>query len=258
MAIDRLNKVTIAIPAKDSRWFLSQLYQLNAVHIMDTFSHIDDSSISCFQRFPTVNEEIDKLTDFLPLADELTRIGSIRNASFFYCKVSASRWNRFLKDEQSSEFLAWQIVSKTDEKLKILLVYLNSDKDVALRIIAKFDLKEMPFPVLPGNIKDHFDALVSEMTNLAREERLICQRFIELSHEWRSLEILLGYWENERNKMIAQRRCALSKRTFVLIGYIKTTDRLRLDSMLDNEFPHASVFYEEPSPKDRVPVSITL
>src|SRR3989304_1967464 len=287
MAIDRLNKVTIAIPAKDSRWFLSQLYQLNAVHIMDTFSHIDDSSISCFQRFPTVieeiekniqklntifsilkifsqkkkgfvegifpiplqvtkkeldqtfsridiesihkecqvqyekysafkkqhkqrKEEIDKLTDFLPLADELTRIGSIRNASFFYCKVSASRWNRFLKDEQSSEFLAWQIVSKTDEKLKILLVYLNSDKDVALKIIAKFDLKEMPFPVLPGNIKDHFDALVSEMTNLAREERLICQRFIELSHEWRSLEILLGYWENERNKMIAQRSGALT------------------------------------------------
>ena len=335
MAIDRLNKVTIAIPAKDSRWFLSQLYQLNAVHIMDTFSHIDDSSISCFQRFPTVieeiekniqklntifsilkifsqkkkgfvegifpiplqvtqkeldqtfsridiesihkecqvqyekysafkkqhkqrKEEIDKLTDFLPLADELTRIGSIRNASFFYCKVSASRWNRFLKDEQSSEFLAWQIVSKTDEKLKILLVYLNSDKDVALKIIAKFDLKEMPFPVLPGNIKDHFDALVSEMTNLAREERLICQRFIELSHEWRSLEILLGYWENERNKMIAQRRCALSKRTFALVGYVKTTYRLKLDSMLGNEFPHASVFYEEPSPKDRVPVSITL
>ena len=58
--------------------------------------------------------------------------------------------------------------------------------------------------------------------------------------------------------MIAQRRCALSKRIFVLIGYVKTTDRLRLDSMLGNEFPHTSVFYEEPSPKDRVPVSITL
>lgn len=335
MAIDRLNKVTIAIPAKDSRWFLSQLYQLNIVHIIDTFSHFDNSSISYFQRFPTVieeiekniqklntilsilkrfvpqkkgfvegifpiplqvtqkeldqacsridiesihkecqvqyekysafqkqhkqrKEEIDKLTDFLPLADELTRIVSIRNASFFYCKVSEARWNRFLKDKQSREFLGWQIISKTDEKLKILLAYLNSDKDVALKIIAKFDLKEMPFPVLPGNIKNHFDALVSEMTNVAREERLICQRFIELSHEWHSLEILLGYWENERNKMIAQRRCALSKRTFVLIGYIKTTDRLRLDSMLGSEFPHASVFYEEPSPKDRVPVSITL
>ena len=60
MAIDRLNKVTIAIPAKDSRWFLSQLYQLNAVHIIDTFSHIDNSSISYFQRFPTVIEETEK------------------------------------------------------------------------------------------------------------------------------------------------------------------------------------------------------
>lgn len=335
MAIDRLNKLTILLHTKDSRWFLSQLYQLNIVHIIDTFSHIDNSSISYFQRFPTVieeieknvqklntilsvlkifsqkkksfvegifpipmqvsqkeldqafsridiesihkecqvqyekysafqkqhkqrKEEIDKLTDFLPLADELTRIGSIRNVSFFYCKVSEARWNRFLKDEPSCEYFAWQIVSKTDEKLKILLAYLNHDKDVALKTIAKFDLKEMPFPVLPGNIKGHFDKLVSEMTNVAREESLIRRRLIELSHEWRSLEILLGYWENEKNKMIAQRRCAMSKRFFALVGYVKTTDRLRLDSMLDNEFPHASVFYEEPSPKDRVPVSITL
>lgn len=335
MAIDRLNKVTIVLPSKDSRWFLSQLYQLNAVHIIDTFSHIDNSSISYFQRFPTVveetekniqklniilsvlkifsqkkksfvegifpipmqvtqeeldqafsridiesihkecqvqyekysafqkqhkqrKEEIDKLTDFLPLADELTRIGSIRNVSFFYCKVSESRWNRFLKDEQSCEYFAWQIVSKTDEKLKILLAYLNRDKDAALRIIAKFDLKEIPFPVLLENVKDHVDKLASELANVVREEHLIRQRFHELSGEWRSLEILLGYWENERNKMLAQRRCAMSKRIFVLIGYVKTTDRLRLNSMLGNEFPHASVFYEEPSPKDRVPVSITL
>ncbi|HHT9114232.1 MAG TPA: V-type ATP synthase subunit I [Candidatus Wunengus sp. YC65] len=335
MAIDRLNKVTIAIPAKDSRWFLSQLYQLNAVHIIDTFSHIDNASISYFQRFPTVieeiekniqklntilsvlkifsqkkknfvegifpipmrvtqkeldqacsridiesiyrecqvqyekysvfqkqhkqrKEEIDKLTDFLPLADELTRIGSIRNTAFFYCQVSETRWNRFLKDEQSRDYFAWQIVSKTDEKLKILLGYLNHDKDVALKIIAKFDLKEIPFPVLPGNVKDHVDKLVSELANVVREEHLIRQRFLELSGEWRSLEILLGYWENEKNKMTAQRRCAMSKRIFVLIGYVKTTDRLRFDSMLGSEFPHASVFYEEPSPKDRVPVSITL
>jgi len=268
MAIDRLNKITIVLPEKDSRWFLSRIYQLNAVHIIDTFSHIEDSSISCFQRFPTVveetekniqklntilsilkifsqkkksfvegifpipmqvtqeeldqafslidiesihkecqvqyekysafqkqhkqrKEEIDKLTDFLPLADEVTRIGCIRSTAFFYCQVSESRWNRFLKDEPSREYFAWQIVSKTDEKLKILLAYLNHDKDAALKIIAKFDLKEMPFPVLPGNIKDHFDKLVSEMTNVAREESLIRQRLIELSHEWRSLEILL-------------------------------------------------------------------
>ena len=157
-------------------------------------------------------EEIDKLTDFLPLADELTRIGCIRNTAFFYCQVSEARWNRFLKDEQSREYFAWQIVSKTDEKLKILLGYLNHDKDVALRIITKFDLKEIPFPVLQGNVKVLVDKLVSELANVVREEHHIRQRFLELSGEWRSLEILLGYWENERNKMLAQRKCAMSKK----------------------------------------------
>ncbi|HHT9137496.1 MAG TPA: V-type ATP synthase subunit I [Candidatus Wunengus sp. YC60] len=335
MAIDKLNKLTILLPSKDSRWFLSKLYQLNIVHIIDTFSHIDNSSISFFQRFPTVieeiekniqkvntilsilktffqkkksfvegifpiplqvtqeeldiafsrvdiesihkecqvqyekyaalqkqqkqrKEEIDKLTYFLPLADEFTQIGNIRNVSFFYCQVSESRWNRFLKDEPSHEFLSWQIVSKTEEKLKILFAYLNHDKDAALRVIAKFDLKEIPFPVLSDNIKDHFDKLTSEMASVIQEQGMIRQRLLELSSEWYSLEILLGYWENERNKMIAQHRCAISKRFFVLVGYVKTTDRLRLDSLLNNEFPQASVIYEEPSPIDKVPVSITL
>ncbi|MBI2470126.1 MAG: V-type ATP synthase subunit I [Planctomycetes bacterium] len=335
MAIDRLNKLTILLPSKDSRWFLSQLYQLNIVHITDTFSHIGNSSISQFQRFPTVveeiekniqklntilsilkiffqkkksfvegvfpiplqvtqeeldhafsrmdiesihrecqvqyerysvlqkqqkqrKEEIDKLTGFLPLADEFVRIRNVRNVSFFYCQVSEARWNRFLRDEPANEFLAWQIVSKTEEKLKILFAYLNNDKDVALSLLAKYDLKEIPFPALSDNVKEDVRRLTLDMANVIREQDTIRKRFLELSYEWRSLEILLGYWENEREKMIAQRRCAMSKRLFVLVGYVKTTDRLRLDTLLSNEFQHASVMYEEPSPIDKVPVSITL
>jgi V/A-type H+-transporting ATPase subunit I len=244
--------------------------QVTQKELDQAFSRIDIESIhkecqvqyekySAFQkRQKQLKEEIEKLTDFLLLADELVRIRSVRNVSFFYCQTSDARWNRFLRDKSSHDFLAWQIVSKVNEKLKVLFAYLNRDKDAALRIIAKFDLKEIPFPVLPYNVKDYVATLVSELAKVVREEQVIRQRFLELSGEWRSLEILLGYWENERNKMLAQHRCAMSKRIFVLIGYVKTTDRLRLDAMLGNEFPHASVFYEEPSPKDRVPVSLTL
>ena len=82
MAIDRLNKVTIAIPAKDSRWFLSRLYQLNAVHIIDTFSHIEDSSISCFQRFPTVVEETEKNIQKLNTILSILKIFSQKKKSF--------------------------------------------------------------------------------------------------------------------------------------------------------------------------------
>ncbi|HHT9129926.1 MAG TPA: V-type ATPase 116kDa subunit family protein, partial [Candidatus Brocadiaceae bacterium] len=335
MAIDRLNKLTILLPIKDSRWFLSQLYQLNIVHIVDVFSQLDNSSISSFQRFPTAvedieknvhklntiisilkvffqkkkgfvegifptplqitsseldqilfradieslyrechgqyekyvalqkkqkqqKEEIDKLADFLPLSDELTRVRSIKNVSFFYCQVSESRWNRFLRDDSVNEFLAWQVVSRDEGKFKILFAYLNNDKEIALKILAKFDFKEMPFPILPAEVKDYFDKLALEMSNVVREQDIIHCHLLELSREWRSLEILLGYWENERNKMVAQRRCAMSKKLFVLVGYIKTIDRFKLDTVLRDEFPHASVFYEEPSSMDKVPVSITL
>ncbi len=335
MAIDRLNKLTILLPVKDSRWFLSQLYQLNIVHIVDGFSQLDDSSISSFQRFPTaveeieknvhklntiisilkvffqkkkgfvegifptplqitsseldqilfradieflyrecqcqhekyltlqkkqkqLKEEIDKLADFLPLSDELTRVRSIKNVTFFCCQVSAARWSRYLRDEAANAFLTGEVVSRGEGKLKVLFAYLNNDKEIALKILTKFDFKEMPLPTLLVNVKDHFDELALEMSNIVHEQDVARRSILEFSREWRSLEILLGYWENERNKMLAQRRCAMSKRLFVLVGYIRTVDRLRLDTSLRDEFPQASVFYEEPSPMDKVPVSITL
>lgn len=335
MAIDRLNKLTILLPVKDSRWFLSQLYQLNIVHIVDGFSQLDDSSISSFQRFPTavgeieknvhklntiisilkvffqkkkgfvegifptplqitsseldqilfradieflyrecqcqyekyaalqkkqkqLKEEIDKLADFLPLSDELTRVRSIKNVTFFCCQVSEARWSRCLRDETANEFLTGEVVSRSEGKLKVLFAYLNNDKEIALKILTKFDFKEMPLPTLLVNVKDHFDELALEMSNIVHEQVVVRRSILEFFREWRSLEILLGYWENERNKMLAQRRCAMSKRLFVLVGYIRTVDRLRLDTLLRDEFPQASVFYEEPSPMDKVPVSITL
>ena len=335
MAIQKVNKVTILLPEKDSQRFLSQLYYLNIVHITDSFTQLDNSTIPSFQRFPTTSNdiekkiyrlntifsilkkfvqkkkslvdgifpiplqinwkelnqtlsridieslfeecqsqyekylslqkrqkqlkvELDKLTGFLPLSIEFTQLRSIKHVSFFYCQVSESRWNRFLQNASTNEFFTWQIVSKAKEKLKILLAYLNKDKDDALRILAKFSFKEIPFPAQSGNIKDRCDELALEMSHVIQEQKRIHHHIIELSGEWRSLEILLGYWENERNKIFTQHRCAMSKRIFVLIGYVKTTDKFKLDALLSGKFPQASVVYEEPSAVDRVPVSITL
>ncbi|MFN3531772.1 MAG: V-type ATP synthase subunit I [Candidatus Brocadia sp.] len=335
MAIEKVNKVSILLPENDSERFLSQLYYLNIVHLIDTFTQLDNLIIPSFKRFPTtfndiekniqklnaifstlktfapkkksfvegifpiplqitrkeldqalsridleslfeecrsryekyvslqkrqkqLKEELDKLTDFLPLSFEFSQIRSIKNVSFFYCQASESRWNRFLRDAAASEFFIWQIVSKSNEKLKILLAYLNKDKDDALRILAKFSFKEIPFPVLSGNIKDRRDELALEMSHVIQEQERIRHRILELSGEWRSLEILMGYWENERNKVLTQHRCVISKRVFVLIGYVKIKDKPKLDTLLQCKFPQASVVYEEPSPVDTVPVSITL
>lgn len=61
MAIEKVNKVTILLPEKDSQRFLSQLYYLNIVHIIDTFTQLDNSIIPSFQRFPTTSNDIQKL-----------------------------------------------------------------------------------------------------------------------------------------------------------------------------------------------------
>ncbi|MCF6154130.1 MAG: hypothetical protein E3K36_02525 [Candidatus Brocadia sp.] len=244
--------------------------QITRKELDQTLSRIDIESLfvecqSQYEKYVSLQKrqkqlkvELDKLTDFLPLSIEFTQLRSIKHVSFFYCQVSESRWNRFLQNESTNEFFTWQIVSKAKEKLKILLAYLNKDKDDALRILEKFGFKEIPFPALSGNVKDRRDELALEMSHMIQEQERIRRRILELSGEWRFLEILLGYWENERNKILTQHRCIISKRVFVLIGYVKKTDKRKLDTLLHGKFPQASVVYEEPSPADRVPVSIAL
>ena len=335
MAIEKLSKVTIFLPVQESRWFLSRLYHLNCIHIIDTSTQPDGSTILNIQRFPTdregiekniqklntifsllktfvqrkkgfiegifsiplrvtreevdmalstihidsvykecqsihekytnlqkrqkqLQEEINKLADFLPLSDELVRIKDVRNVSFTYCRVSSDKWNRLQKDFPVNDVLAWQVVLRAENELKILFAYLKNDKETALKIFAKFNVKEIPFPILSVSAKDRVQELRIELSGVIQERDQYRQYFFDLSKKYRSLEILLGYWENERNKTQAQGMCAISKRVFILSGYIKVKDKGKLDALLQPEFSHASIFYEEPSPSDKVPVCITL
>ncbi len=335
MAIEKLSKVTIFLPAQESRWFLSRLYQLNCIHIIDTSTQPDNSTTPDLQRFPTagegtekniqklhtifsllktfvqrkkgfiegifpiplrvtqeevdlalssihidsvyrecqsihekytnlqkrqkqLQEKINKFADFLPLSGELTRIEDVRNVSFTYCHVSLDKWNRLQKDFPVNDVLAWQIVLRSEHELKILFAYLKNDKEMALKIFIKFNVREIPFPILSGSAEDRIQELRVELSGVIQERDKYRQYFFDLSKKYRSLEILLGYWENERNKVQAQRMCALSKRVFILGGYIKVKDKGKLDALLQAEFSHASIFYEEPSPSDKVPVCITL
>lgn len=203
-------------------------------------------------------EEINKVSVFLPLSDEIMRMRNVKNVTFLFCQAPEVRWNRFTKDASACEFLTWQVVLKTKKEHSILFAYLNKDRDVALKILTTCNFKNIPLPALSCNVKEHVEKLVMEISRVNQERNLIYHRMLKLSEDWRSLEILLGYWENEQNKMAAQQRCAMSKRVFVLVGYIKTCDRYKLDTSLKTEFPSASVFYEEPLPDDQVPVSITL
>ena len=335
MAIDRLNKVTILLPSEDSRWFLSKLYQLNIIHIIESFSQPNDLTSQHFKEYPTAVEDIEKnvsklnsllaiarefvpkkkgfiegifpfplqirqdeldyalsridigyyykeftglyerysnlqkrqiqleeqrskLADFLPVTEDIEKIKSIKNVSLFYGQQSKSKWNRLLENDSTCEYLTWQVISGTEKELKILFAYLKNDKDIVLGIFNKYSFKEIPFPSIAGNVKERINELTKDISIVKQEQKFVYSNMLKLVDEVRMLEILLGYWESEKNKMIAQRKCALTKRIFTLTGYIKLVDKPKLDTLINLEFQRVSVVYEEPSPQDKVPVSITL
>ena len=335
MAIDRLNKVTILLPSEDSRWFLSKLYQLNIIHIIESFSQPNDLTAQHFKEYPTAVEDIEKnvsklnsllaiarefvpkkkgfiegifpfplqirqdeldyalsridigcfykeftglnerysnlqkrqiqleeqrskLADFLPVTEDIEKIKSIKNVSLFYGQQSKSKWNRLLENDSTYEYLTWQVISGTEKELKILFAYLKNDKDIVLEIFNKYSFKEIPFPSIAGNVKERINELTKDISIVKQEQKFVYSNMLKLVDEVRMLEILLGYWESEKNKMIAQRKCALTKRIFTLTGYIKLVDKPKLDTLINLEFQRVSVVYEDPSPQDKVPVSITL
>jgi len=335
MAIDRLNKVTILLPSEDSRWFLSKLYQLNIIHIIESFSQPNDLTSQHFKEYPTAVEDIEKnvsklnsllaiarefvpkkkgfiegifpfplqirqdeldyalsridigcfykeftglyerysnlqkrqiqleeqrskLADFLPVTEDIEKIKSIKNVSLFYGQQSKSKWNRLLENDSTYEYLTWQVISGTEKELKILFAYLKNDKDIVLEIFNKYSFKEIPFPSIAGNVKERINELTKDISIVKQEQKFVYSNMLKLVDEVRMLEVLLGYWESEKNKMIAQRKCVLTKRIFTLTGYIKLVDKPKLDTLINLEFQRVSVVYEDPSPQDKVPVSITL
>ncbi|MFW6457337.1 MAG: V-type ATP synthase subunit I, partial [Planctomycetota bacterium] len=71
------------------------------------------------------------------------------------------------------------------------------------------------------------------------------------------VEVMLGYWEGEREKVEARNNALDSQRITVLTGFLPEKERKIVDSDLKEQFPGISTVYRDPEPDDDVPVSLT-
>lgn len=210
------------------------------------------------KKIADIRHEISSLMSFFELPCDLDELRKMRKVSVRFGIFPLEKWRKLEADPVALDLLTFQTTGSDNKNIKVLAAYLLKEQEEALRKLKEYSFVELPLPAISGRISDEVAALEAEMSDLIQEQERLRNRIIELSRYSRPVEVLLRYWENEKDKIIAQNNFGLSKRVLIITGFIKEKDIDKLNTALNAKFPEASVVYETPTPLDNVPVSISL
>ncbi|MFQ5965068.1 MAG: V-type ATP synthase subunit I [Candidatus Scalinduaceae bacterium] len=202
--------------------------------------------------------ELKDLSLFLDLPYRIEELKGMEKVEAKIGIFSHTKLSELSNDYDACEILTWQVIGSDNRKIKTLIFYLKKERDKATKLLEKYNITTMVLPDISGDIEERIDFLKKEIANLTEKQIQLKNRVIELSKYYNEVEIMLSYWENQRDKARAENNIVKSNRMLVISGYIREKDVDRLERILSNEFPGISSIYDAPCPKENVPVSITL
>lgn len=265
---------TFALFVKGKKGLLESFFplplQVTEKELKDALSSIDieplyEESAYCYNKWKVlerniadIKHEISSLTGLLDLPCDLDELRRLRRVSVRLGTFPLEKWRKLEADPSALDLLTFQTIGTEKKEAKVLVAYLLKEQEEALKTLKEYNFVEQSLPAISGRISDKVAALEAGMSDLIQEQEGLRNRVIELSRNSRPVEVLLRYWENERDKTIAQNNFGTSRRILVITGFIKEKSVAKLNAVLNAEFPKASVVYETPTQQDNVPVSISL
>lgn len=210
------------------------------------------------RRLLEIQKEADHLSFFLDLPFSPEEIRGLQRTAVRVGILSPSVWEEFTQDPSVRDLLAWQIISRSPEGIKILMVSLLEEREIAERLLKEYAFSEVPFPSLSGPVSARMTLLRSEREELSRKRERLKERAVELSRYRQELGVLLGYYEGMVEKETTPQHSVFSRRVLIVRGYVRERDMERLNQMLSRDFPGTSILFADPTPADDVPVSIRL
>ncbi|MEE9201491.1 MAG: hypothetical protein V3V45_08610 [Candidatus Brocadiales bacterium] len=337
MAIDRVKRVTLLVPAYNGRPLVSRLYQLSVLHVIDVFSSIP-AARTVLRKYgvithnggeetrrlefivstlaPSLIQERSFLDGIFPVSVQVKKkeladiVSSFQTARVYDdCKTlhdeqalvetelkdirrergvlrklyglpwrlseikavgrvvvrlglfTGENWQRFTRDRKAGELFAWQDVTpaESSRQKRVLVAYLSEDESEAATLATSYGFQELSIP-------DHTCRAEEWATELELKERVLLERQERVRADLLNLAKLhyqravahLGYHESERERENIEANFARSKKLLLITGYIRVRDVHVLEDMLKAEFPQYATTYKDPSPKENVPVSLTL
>lgn len=193
----------------------------------------------------------------LPWAmEELHRLKKVKLKLALFPRIY---WKGLTLDPRARELLAWQEIPVEDKKrVRALLAFLPQDEKESTKLINLYEHQEIALPTFSGRAEDRLKELETHRKSTLEKLQALRGRLIELTALIPKLEILTGYWENQRDRLLQESNFSRSKRLMFIGGYIREQDISTLEATIQRKFPRAWSFYLDPQPGEEVPVSLAL
>jgi V/A-type H+-transporting ATPase subunit I len=141
---------------------------------------------------------------------------------------------------------------------RVLLASLPQEEEEIIRLLNLYGYQEITLPGFSGSVEDRLKELEAQRKSILEQLEALKGRLLELATLVPKLEVLAGYWECQREKLLQESTFHRSKRLMFIGGYVREKDVSTLEAMLQDKFPEAWGFYRDPQPGEEVPVSLAL
>lgn len=202
-------------------------------------------------------------TELLPwseLSIPVEKLRATTTTEFVLGRVPKEKLAEFTQAMQLSESAVVQMAGEDEQSQYFCAFVLRDFEEAFITILAEHGGERLNVPNLPpdahGLPKEILAQLESRIREIDARQQQIAHKAATLVAEKSKLQALYDHWHNEYLKAQAQARLLGSPNTFVLEGWVRTSDFERLANALQNNSEAVYLERIPPNPDEVPPVAL--
>lgn len=210
------------------------------------------------ERISVVIQEREQLSPFEVLQESPGRLLQLRRMVVRLVECSVDTYEQLTGDARAREHIAWEVVRHEHMAVGLLLVWPKTHTKEVQEVLSGYRLKELSLPDFPETVQERIQALEEQRRKLEVERQELEEQIEAFSACAPQVELLLGYWESERQRVLDVQKFMRSPRLCIATGYVPAHRAEDFQERLARAFPETGIVVENPAPTDDVPVAIRL
>ncbi len=202
-------------------------------------------------------EEIHDLEFFLNLPFTPDDLQALEKTTVWIGSMPENEFDELRASPMEAESLVLQDIRRKNDVVDMVAVALNEDAEEVDRSLRSHKFSAVPIPDVEGSISGRLTRLKADIKKHEKAADKCRERIAKMSEHQHEVEVMLGYWEAELEKVEARNNALDSERISVLSGFLPAKEQDTVDEDLKERFPQVSTVYRDPEPDDDVPVSLT-
>lgn len=225
--------------------------------VYEVCSEADDDYHHHENQIEQAEEEIENLEFFQALPFTPDDVRSLDRARAWMGTLPADQYDSLQENPEEWKIVAVQDLRRRNREVDVVAVALTEEAEEAGRILRRHKFSERTLPTTEGTISERLNDLRAQIEKHRRATEKCRRRIEDMAPHQDEVEVVLGYWEGERQKIEARNSSLNSRRISLLRGYVREKDRSDFEDDLQEDFPQVSTVYRDPTPEDDVPVSLS-